>query len=148
MNDADEEAVWTPRQITEGEWAGWQIWSPDPYELLSGPFYARRDEAGRMVCAFRAQRKHMNGHGAMHGGCLMTFADYALFCFATDHLEASAVTAQMSCEFIGAAQEGDLVEASGEVIRAGGSLVFLRGMVTTGGRPLLSFSAILKKVRR
>ena len=101
-----------------------------------------------MVCALRAERKHMNGHDNMHGGALMTFADYSLFCIATDHLEDSAVTAQLSCEFIDAAHEGDLVEASGEVIRAGGSLVFLRGMTTTAGRPLLSFSAILKKIRR
>ncbi|HEY5288568.1 MAG TPA: PaaI family thioesterase, partial [Caulobacteraceae bacterium] len=58
---------WTPQVIQEGEWAGWSLWSPDPFELLAGPFYASRDEAGRMVCAFRAERKHMNGHGAMHG---------------------------------------------------------------------------------
>jgi uncharacterized protein (TIGR00369 family) len=148
MNDGGADQTWTGEPITQGEWAGWRIWSPDPYELLSGPFYARRDEAGGMVCAFLAERKHMNGHDNMHGGCLMTFADYALFCIATDHLEETAVTAQMSCEFIGAAHEGDLVEASGEVIRAGGSLIFLRGMITTAGRPLLSFSAILKKVRR
>jgi uncharacterized protein (TIGR00369 family) len=143
------EPEWTPRTIAEGEWAGWQIWSPDPYELLSGPFYARRGEDGAMVCAFRAERKHMNGHGAMHGGCLMTFADYALFCIATDHIQdAGTVTASMSCEFIDAAFEGEVVEARGEVIRSGKSLVFLRGLLTCAGRPLLSFSAILKKVRR
>jgi uncharacterized protein (TIGR00369 family) len=149
MDDGETNETWTLKTIADGEWAGWRIWSSDPYELLSGPFYARRDGDGRMVCAFRAERKHMNGHGAMHGGCLMTFADYALFCIATDHIQdVGSVTAQMSCEFIDAAHEGDLVEANGEVIRAGASLVFLRGMVTTGGRPLLSFSAILKKIRR
>jgi uncharacterized protein (TIGR00369 family) len=102
-----------------------------------------------MVCAFRAERKHMNGHGAMHGGALMTFADYAIFCIATEHLQDSgSVTAQMSCEFIDAAFEGEVVETRGEVIRAGASLVFIRGLVETAGRPLLSYSAILKKVRR
>jgi uncharacterized protein (TIGR00369 family) len=147
--EGDGEANWTPVDITDGEWAGWRLWSSDPFELLAGPFYARRDDDGRMTCAFRAERKHMNGHGNMHGGCLMTFADYALFCIATDQLQDSgSVTAQMSCEFIDAAAEGELVEARGEVIRAGRSLVFVRGMVETAGRPLLSFSAILKKVRR
>jgi len=79
----------------------------------------------------------------------MTFADYAIFCIATEHLQDSgSVTAQMSCEFIDAAFEGEVVETRGEVIRAGASLVFIRGLVETAGRPLLSYSAILKKVRK
>ena len=144
-----DDARWTPQEVKEGEWAGWTLWSPDPFELLAGPFFARRDENGRMVCAFRAERKHMNGHGAMHGGCLMTFADYAVFCIGTEAIQgAGSVTAQMSCEFIDAAFEGDLVEARGEVIRAGASLIFMRGMVETAGRALLSYSAILKRVRK
>jgi uncharacterized protein (TIGR00369 family) len=147
MDALDEK--WTPQAVTEGEWAGWTLWSPDPFELLAGPFYARWDPDGRMVCAFRAERKHMNGHGAMHGGCLMTFADYAIFCIASEHLqESGSVTAQMNCDFIDAAFEGDLVETRGEVIRAGGSMIFVRGLVETAGRPLLSYSAIMKKVRR
>src|ERR1700677_759296 len=156
MDGGDAQAPWTPEVITEGEWAGWRIWSSDPYELLSGPFYARRNEDGRMVCAFRAEKKHMNGGGFMHGGCLLTFADYALFCIAEEALkDTGSVTASLNGEFIDGAVEGELIEATGEVVRAGGSLgfraggslVFIRGMVTTGGRPLLNFSAIVKKVR-
>jgi uncharacterized protein (TIGR00369 family) len=135
--------------ITEGEWAGWRIWSSDPYELLSGPFYSRRTADRGQICAFRAERKHMNGGGFMHGGCLMTFADYALFCIADQELQgAGSVTASMNCEFIDAAHIGDRVEASGEVVRAGKSLVFIRGIISTGDRPLLTFSAIVKKTRR
>ena len=44
--------------------------------------------------------------------------------------------------------EGDLIEARGEVVRAGGSMVFVRGLITTGERPIANFSAIVKKVRR
>ncbi len=149
MDGGDAGEPWKPIEITEGEWAGWRIWSSDPYELLSGPFYCRRNEAGRMVCAFRAEKKHMNGGGFMHGGCLMTFADYALFCIATDDLgDGGSVTASLNGEFIDSAGVGDLIEATGEVVRAGGSLVFIRGIVSTSGRPLLNFSAIIKKVRR
>ncbi|MEO8811482.1 MAG: PaaI family thioesterase [Caulobacteraceae bacterium] len=149
MDGGDAQAPWTPIEITEGEWAGWKVWSSDPYELLSGPFYCRDEADGRTVCAFRAENKHMNGGGFMHGGCLMTFADYALFCIASEELGGGgSVTASLNGEFIDAAREGDLVEARGEVIRAGGSLVFIRGIVSTAGRPLLNFSAIVKKVRR
>ena len=38
MDGGDAQAPWTPQEITEGEWAGWRIWSSDPFELLSGPF--------------------------------------------------------------------------------------------------------------
>jgi len=58
------------------------------------------------------------------------------------------VTASLNGEFIDAAREGELIEATGEVVRAGGSLVFLRGRVSCGGRPLMTFSGIVKKLRR
>jgi len=149
MDGGDAGEPYSFEEITDGEWAGWRVWSADPYELLSGPFYARRAEDGAMVCAFRAEKKHMNGGGFMHGGCLMTFADYALFCIATDDLQGTgSVTASFNAEFVDAAREGDIVEARGEVVRAGGSLVFIRGQISTAGRCLLNFSAIVKKVRR
>jgi len=149
MDGGDGEAPWTPIEITDGEWAGWRVWSNDPFEILSGPFYCRQGENGTMICAFRAEKKHMNNSGAVHGGCLLTFADYALFCFGAEAIEGSgSVTASLNAEFIDAARLGEIVEASGEVIRAGRSLVFLRGLIATGGRTLMTFSAIVKKVRR
>ena len=147
--DGGDAQVWTPEEITEGEWAGWRIWSSDPFELHSGPFYARRREDGQMVCAFRAERKHMNGGGFMHGGCLLTFADYALFCIGEDALkDTGSVTASLNGEFIDGAVEGELIEAHGDVVRNANSMVFIRGLITTAGRPLLNFSGIVKKVRR
>jgi uncharacterized protein (TIGR00369 family) len=136
------------RDVTEGEWAGWRIWSSDPFELYAGPFYTQRRADG-VVCAFRAEQKHMNGGGFMHGGALMTFADYSIFALAGDALaDVGSVTASMNCEFIDGARVGEMVEARGEVVRNGGSLVFMRGLVTAEGRPALNFSAIIKKQRR
>ena len=150
MADGDEPSViWQVKPIAEGEWAGWCCYAGDPFEDLAGPFYCRTDESGQVVCAFRAERRHMNGSGNMHGGCLLTFVDYALFMIARDALiDSGSVTASMNAEFIDGSQEGELIEARGEVVRAGGSMVFLRGLVTTGERPLLNFSAIIKKIRR
>jgi uncharacterized protein (TIGR00369 family) len=150
MADGDDSsAIWKGKPIAEGEWAGWSAYSGDPFEDLTGPFYCRTDESGQVVCAFRAERRHMNGSGNMHGGCLLTFVDYAIFMIARDALiDSGSVTASMNAEFIDGSQEGELIEARGEVVRAGGSMVFLRGLVTSGGRPLLSFSSIIKKIRR
>jgi uncharacterized protein (TIGR00369 family) len=149
MDGGDAQTPWTPQLVTEGEWAGWGRYDTDPYEALTGPFYARRDESGKMVSAFRAERKHMNGSGAMHGGCMATFADYALFMIADEALVGvGSVTASLNCEFVDAAQEGELIEARGDVVRAGGSMVFVRGLITASGRPITNFSAIVKKIRR
>jgi len=139
-----------PFPVTEGEWKGWQAWvGGDPFEDNSGPFYFRQEDDGTMRCAFRAEKKHMNGGGFMHGGCMLTFADYSLFVIGREALkDGHSVTVTLNGEFIGPAHVGDLVEATGEVTRAGGSLVFIRGMVSTGGNPMMSFSGVVKKIRK
>jgi uncharacterized protein (TIGR00369 family) len=148
MDGGDAEEPWRHRQVTEGDWAGWSAYGADPFEDLTGPFYYRREDGG-LVCAFRAEKKHMNGGGFMHGGCMVTFADYALFIIAMDALaDVGSVTASLNAEFVDAAREGERIEARGEVVRAGASMVFVRGLMTASGRPILNFSAILKKRRR
>jgi acyl-coenzyme A thioesterase 13 len=136
--------------VTEGPFAGWTTWSlgSDPYETSIGPFYFRADE-GRVRCAFQPRREHLNGGGTIHGGALMSFADFALFGIAHNALNGShAVTLTCNCEFVGAGALDGVVEAEGEVIRDTRSVIFLRGLVTQASRPLLSFSGTLKKIAR
>jgi uncharacterized protein (TIGR00369 family) len=133
---------------TEGEFAGWTTWTRDTFESHNGPFWHRLEEDGRIRCAFRVEKKHLNGQQNVHGGCFMTFADYCLFAFARRELQGSGVTVGFNAEFLDAAKEGELVEANGEVTRAGGSLIFLRGLLTSDGRPLLSFSGTIKRVKK
>ena len=133
--------------VTEGEFAGWSMWQSDAFEQRAGPFYEKFDVEGRGICAFRAEQRHMNGGGFMHGGCLMTFADSAIFTFARDALGNShAVTVNLSGDFLDSARVGELIEARGEVTRAGGKTIFIRGVATADGRPVLSFTAIIKKI--
>src|ERR1700751_5766568 len=75
MDGGDAQGPWRG-VIAEGEWAGWSQWGNDPFEMHAGPFFRRLREDGSIVCAFKAEKKHMNGSGFMHGGCLMTFADF------------------------------------------------------------------------
>ena len=101
-----------------------------------------------MVAAFRAQRKHMNAGGVMHGGCLMTFADFALFAIAHDNgndEDSYGVTVAFTSEFIAGALEGEYIEARGEVVGGGRSIQFVRGLITADGRPVLNFSGTIKK---
>ncbi len=148
MDGTQSQPWWIGAEVTAGPWKGWRNYRTDPFEDMTGPFYYREEADGRVVAAFRAEKKHMNGGAAMHGGLMLTFADYAIFLIAGKALEGvGSVTASLNAEFIDAASEGELIEARGEVVRAGGSLVFLRGLVTATGRPILNFSAIIKKVK-
>jgi acyl-coenzyme A thioesterase PaaI-like protein len=133
---------------TEGEFAGWRTWKRDSFETHIGPFWHRMDDQGRVSCAFRVEKKHLNGARNVHGGCYMAFADYCLFSMASPLLEGPGVTLTFGGEFIDAAREGDLIIGSGEVVRAGGSIFFLRGILKSGERPLFTFSGTLKRTKR
>ena len=133
---------------TEGEFAGWRTWSRDNFETNNGPFWHRMEDDGSTRCAFRVENKHLNGQRNVHGGCFMAFADYCLFATAAPVLQGPGVTVSFACEFLDAAREGELVEGFGEVMRAGGSMIFLRGLLKSGERPLFTFSSTLKRVRR
>ncbi len=138
-----------PQVPGDGEFDGWKHWAHDPFETRAGPFYYRTDADGQVVCAFRAEDRHMNGGGFMHGGCLMTFADFALFGIAGAALgDDHAVTLSLSGDFLDPARAGQLIEARGDVVRAGGKTLFVQGMVSADGAPVLRFNGIIRKIRK
>lgn len=133
---------------TEGEFKDWLYWPAEAFEFgVAGPFYYKKigDE---YVSRFRAADKHMNAGGSMHGGCLMTFADFALFAIAHDEIEYYGVTVAFTSEFLAGARAGALMEARGDVLKAGRSIVFVRGLITADGEPALNFSGTIKKLRK
>ncbi len=137
-----------PTLIKEGPFAGWSTWSSgaDPYETAIGPF-CYRVEGERVRCAFEPKPHHLNGGGTIHGGALMSFADFALFCIAHKELaNTKAVTLTCNSEFLTAGGLHGVVEAEGEVLRATRTMIFVRGLVTQTSHPLLAFSGTLKKI--
>ncbi len=145
---AGKEPYGTPVVLTEGPFAGWTTWGAgaDPFETAIGPF-CFRDTDGEILSAFQPRREHLNGGGAIHGGALMSFADFSLFSIAHNALAgAKAVTLTCNCEFLSAGGLDAIVTAQGEVLRETRSLLFVRGIVTQSNRPLLAFSGTLKKI--
>ncbi len=133
--------------VTEGEWAGWRTWPHDAWETRGGPFYYRAEADGSIACRFIVEKKHLNGGGAVHGGCLMTFADYACFAIAESVIDGRAVTVNLSGDFLSAGFEGETLEATGEVTRAGGRLIYVRGMIRKlDGKAVLSFTSVLTRL--
>jgi uncharacterized protein (TIGR00369 family) len=148
MGQAETATPWPSIVMVDGEWAGWTKSSADPFEEHAGPFYHRRTGEGTIRCAMRVSDKQLNGGGFIHGGALMTFADFCLFAIAQDDLhEAPAVTATFNSQFITAVPVGSLIEGTGEIIRSTCSLIVVRGLMTSDGAPVLSFSGTLKKIR-
>jgi acyl-coenzyme A thioesterase PaaI-like protein len=57
------------------------------------------------------------------------------------------VTATLNGEFVGSVNIGDRVEGSGEVVKAGGSLIFVRGTITVEAEPVMVFSGVIKRIK-
>ena len=137
---------WTPLVEAAGPFAGWTTWrNIDPFEAQAGPFYYRTEAGGGVRAAFQVEARHLNVGGFAHGGCLLTFADFALFAIAMPEIgEGMAVTVSLSTDFMGRVMEGDRVEATGEVLRRGRSLVFVRGVAEVARQPVLAFSGVIR----
>lgn len=118
----------------------------DGFAFLAGPFYFRVAGPGPGV-AFFSEPRHANLGGIVHGGALLTLADMALFdaCFRT-HGRFRAVTVTLNSEFLEAGKVGEFIEARGELVGGGKSLMFVRGLVVAGDRKLLNFSGTVKRL--
>ena len=150
-DDSAPNAYGSAYTLTEGPFQGWISWGQgqDPYETLVGPFAYRVQEAGALEIAFQPEQRHLNGAGAIHGGCLMSFADFALFAIAHHILKAGVMAVTLTCnsEFLAAGDLDGWVTAEGEVLKETGSLIFVRGVLKQRGKPILSFSGTLKKIK-
>ena len=119
----------------------------DGFIGLVGPFWSRSDETGTRY-GFEARPRHANMIGAVQGGMIMTFADRGLGMLA---LEAAGkrpcVTISFETQFIGTGRIGSFIELSGQVIKATASLVFVRGLVTSGDTVVASCQGTWKLLK-
>ncbi|MBV1687521.1 PaaI family thioesterase [Novosphingobium sp. G106] len=102
--------------------------------------------SGQRTVAIMAQERIVNDYGVVvHGGALMTFADIALGCGASDALEGKPlVTAQLAYQFAGGVQMGQLITCEPEIVRKTSSLVFMRGLIKADGSVVGSVDGIFK----
>ncbi len=117
----------------------------DQAEDHIGPFYHARDVDGP-IYAFRAEERHCNANGTVHGGVLMTFADFALCMAATNNYSGeTCVTVSFNSEFVAAAPIGELVTCRVEVTRKARTMAFVRGVVSADDAVVLTFSAVVRR---
>ena len=120
-------------------------WVGDKAEAYIGPFFFHMD-GDTPRSAFRVQQHNCNAHDSVHGGVLMTFADYTLCLGANMGESESVATVSLSNEFIAPAYKGDLVEGECKIIRRGKSMVFSRCELSVDGKPILNSSAVIKRI--
>ena len=92
---------------------------------MIGPLYTR-GVGQELVLALRAEKKHCNMRGTVHGGILATLADIAIgysLAFSTEPPTA-AVTTSLTVDFLSSAQSGDWLEASIEFHKLGNRVAF------------------------
>ena len=127
--------------------AQYRHWVGDKAEDFIGPFFFYM-EGEHPRTAFRVREQNCNAHDSVHGGVLMTFADYTLCIGANGGTSESVITVSLNSEFTAPAFKGDLIEWRGQVMRRGKSLVFMRCELLANNEIVLVASAVIKLIRK
>jgi acyl-coenzyme A thioesterase 13 len=105
-------------------------------------FHIDPDGTSEGVCVVggRVEARHLNINGVVHGGVYATILDTAMGGAVVTTLATTEVTATTSLyvEFLRPAREGQVLRATGRVVRRGRHLAFVQGNLTDGDDVLLS----------
>ena len=137
-------------------WHTWNIVDPSRYNgQVLQPLIVRREQAadGTAMVRLRMQprQKHANLLDGVHGGVTLGLCDVVLFAairILLDLDSSGAVTLDMSTQFLAAGKIGTPLDATAEILRETGRLVFLRGMIEQDGNRIAAFSATVRKASR
>lgn len=119
-----------------------------PFTTHNGPYFHKIEEDGTLVQGFRATHRHCNGHGIVHGGMLMAFADGVLASASWRETRRRCVTIRMTSDFVHMVRSGEWVEGRARVTRAAKTVCFVEGEVTVGKNDVLKVSGIFKLFRK
>jgi acyl-coenzyme A thioesterase 13 len=119
------------------------LFRTSPVLDLIGPLYFR-GEGGQLAIGLRAEAKHCNSRGTVHGGILATLADVALgytMAFSFDPPR-NLVTANLSIDYAGTAKAGDWLEAHVDIQKQGSRLSFANCYILAGEQRIVRASAV------
>jgi acyl-coenzyme A thioesterase PaaI-like protein len=125
---------------------GWK-----PHELpgfmgLAGPLWSRREDQG-WAYGLQVQSQHLNPARMLHGGALLTLMDHALSTIAWQAAgRLPCLTLQLDSHFLASVAEGGFVEVRAHITQRTRSLMFLQGLASVEGAPVLQAQAIMKAV--
>lgn len=128
-------------------WHSWRLRDTTRYNAFLGKLIVQRDGALARVRMF-PRRKHSNLGDNLHGGTTLGFIDVALFAASRMFglIEGgSAVTLDLSTQFMAAGRIDEPLDAEVELLRETRRLLFLRGLVVQGDNRVAAFSGTIRK---
>ena len=101
-----------------------------------------------LVIGFRAEAKHCNARGVVHGGVYSSLADVALgYSVAFSGEEPIPfVTASLSIDYAGSARLGDWVEAHTQIQKIGKRMAFANCFFLIGSKHIVRASGVFSNV--
>ncbi|MEZ5463335.1 PaaI family thioesterase [Dokdonella sp.] len=113
------------------------------FSELLGPLYQKPDTAGP-VFAIRAQAKHCNARGQVHGGVLCSLADIAMgySTALSTSPPTPIVTANLSIDYAGKSVQGDWIEVRTDVHKVGRTLAYANCFIHVGELRIARSSAV------
>ncbi|MGB6105583.1 MAG: PaaI family thioesterase [Pusillimonas sp.] len=109
-----------------------------------GPLLSKK-QGDQWLYGLHVRQAHLNPANVVHGGTLATLLDHALSTIAwSDSGKTPCMTVQLNVSFLGSAVLGDLLVASGQIVRGTGSLLFVTGNIVVNDAIIATAQGILK----
>jgi acyl-coenzyme A thioesterase 13 len=125
------------------------LFRSSPFLDLLGPIYNQRTDSG-LVIGLRAEEKHCNARGVVHGGVLSSLADVALgynSAFAQEP-PTPIVTTSLTIDYAGTAKRGDWITIESDVQKVGKSLAFANCYFVVESLRIARASAVFSVITR
>ena len=130
-------------------WLKWQMTDASRYNgTVLGKMLVRRVGDNDVQLRMFPEHRHTNLQNSVHGGVTLGFIDVAMFAASRMFglIEAgTAVTLDLSVQFMGAGVIGTPLEAEVELLKETGRLLFLRGVVSQNEDRIAAFSGTIRK---
>ncbi len=130
-------------------WFNWRISDERRFNAqVMGKMIVRLESEGQARIRMFPTIKHTNLMGNLHGGTILSLMDVAMFAGARMFglIEAgTAVTLDMSVQFIGAGKMDVPLDAEVELLKETRRLLFLRGLVVQEDVRVAAFSGTIRK---
>ena len=119
------------------------IFRSSPYLDLLGPIYSKNTDNG-LVIGIRAEEKHCNARGLVHGGVFSSLADVALGYNAAfqGKQPTPMVTASLTVDYAGAARLGEWIEIYTDIQKVGKSMAFANCYFMVGSKRIVRASGV------
>ena len=130
-------------------WLRWEMTDASRYNgTVLGKMLVRSEGEDKARLRMFPGHTHSNLRNAVHGGIITGFIDVAMFGASRMFgliAAGTAVTLDLSVQFIDAGVIGEPLDAEVELLKETGRLLFMRGLVLQGENRIAAFSGTIRK---